>query len=245
MQGLAQISARRTVPATLVVVSALMGCAQSVPVTTGASADGAAGATGSSSTVPVSTPVSTPATAALALEGTPATTVVAGTPYAFQPTVSQSATAVTYTVTNPPAWAVFSTSTGELDGTPPLSSVGATASITITASNGNSTATIGPFDITVTAPLASPPPAPAGAATLTWVAPTLNTDGTPLTDLAGYHIYYGMNPAQLSLEVILNGAASTTYSVSGLTVGAYYFAVTAFSSQGTESMLSNIASKTF
>jgi hypothetical protein len=28
-------------------------------------------------------------------------------------------------------------------------------------------------------------------ATLTWDAPTTNADGTPLTDLAGYRIYYG------------------------------------------------------
>ncbi len=31
----------------------------------------------------------------------------------------------------------------------------------------------------------------AGTITLAWDAPTTNTDGTPLTDLAGYKIYYG------------------------------------------------------
>ena len=239
MQGLAQISAGRVWPAIIFVVCALLGCAQSVPVTTASSADAVAGSTSSSSAPPVSSPT----TAALALQGTPATTVVAGTPYAFQPTVSQSATSVTYTINNRPSWAVFDTSTGELDGTPPLTSVGTTANITIMASNGLSAATIGPFNITVTAAPASPPPTSAKA-TLTWVAPTVNTDGTPLTDLAGYHIYYGMNPAQLPLEVILNGAALTTYVVNGLTAGVYYFAVTAFSSQGTESVLSDVVTKT-
>ena len=29
------------------------------------------------------------------------------------------------------------------------------------------------------------------ATTLNWTAPTTNTDGTALTDLAGYKIYYG------------------------------------------------------
>jgi hypothetical protein len=30
-----------------------------------------------------------------------------------------------------------------------------------------------------------------GTATLSWSAPTTNTDGTPVTTLIGYHIYYG------------------------------------------------------
>jgi len=31
----------------------------------------------------------------------------------------------------------------------------------------------------------------AGTATLTWTASTTGVDGTPLTNLAGYRIYYG------------------------------------------------------
>jgi len=31
----------------------------------------------------------------------------------------------------------------------------------------------------------------AGSALLSWNAPSTNEDGTPLTDLAGYKIYYG------------------------------------------------------
>jgi hypothetical protein len=30
-----------------------------------------------------------------------------------------------------------------------------------------------------------------GQATLSWDPPTTNVDGTPLTDLAGYKVYYG------------------------------------------------------
>src|SRR5438309_11629995 len=39
-----------------------------------------------------------------------------------------------------------------------------------------------------------PPPPTSGTATLSWLAPTTNTDGAALTDLAGYVIYYGPRP---------------------------------------------------
>jgi hypothetical protein len=175
--------------------------------------------------------------------GTPASTIVAGSPYYFQPTLAQGTAAVTFTITNPPTWATFSAGTGALYGVPPLTSLGTSADITIIGSNGAGAGAIGPFDITVTAPPASP--SPAGSATLTWAAPTQNTDGTPLNNLAGYHIYYGTSATQLSQEIILNGPATTNYVVNGLTTGTYYFAVTAISSQGTESAQSNLASKTF
>ena len=35
----------------------------------------------------------------------------------------------------------------------------------------------------------------AGQAQLAWNAPTTHTDGTPLTDLAGYHLYYWQGTA--------------------------------------------------
>lgn len=255
MQGIAQISAGASLPAMILVACALLvGCAESVPVSTTALPDAAAAPTGTSGATPGGSgdspgpsgtaPVSTPPSGSLTLAGTPSATVVAGTPYAFEPTVTAGATGVTFAVVNPPAWAVFSTATGELYGTPPLTSIGTTAGITITASNAVGTATLGPFPITVTAP-AAPPPNPGGTATLTWAAPTTNTDGTPLTDLAGYHIYYGTNAAQLPLEAVLDGPASTTYVVNGLRLGTYYFTVSAFNAEGTESAESNRVSKTF
>jgi len=122
--------------------------------------------------------------------------------------------------------------------------VGTTSNITITANDATGAATIGPFDITVTEPTGSPTPSPPGSATLSWVAPTLNTNGTPLTDLAGYHIYYGTSTTRLTQEIILNTASETTYVINNLAAGTYYFVVTAVSSTGTESVQSNVASKT-
>ncbi len=89
----------------------------------------------------------------------------------------------------------------------------------------------------------TPPPA-TGSATLSWTAPTKNTDGSPITGLAGYHVYYGMDPNNLTHTVNVAGAAATSYVVTGLNTGKYYFAVSAYNAMGRESVKSNIASKT-
>ena len=141
---------------------------------------------------------------------------------------------VTYSIANQPSWATFNASTGELTGTPTVANVGTTSNITITASNGTSSASIGPFSIAVTA----------GSASLSWVAPVANTDGSILNDLAGYHIYYGTSATALTNQISVTGGSSTTYVVSGLATGTYYFAVTAYTSAGTESAQSNVGSKT-
>lgn len=91
------------------------------------------------------------------------------------------------------------------------------------------------------------PPAPAPAppintATLTWDSPTTNADGTPLTDLVGYKIYYGTTSGNYT-EVIAVGNV-TTYKVEGLQPGTYYFALTAYDTSGNESGYSNEVSKT-
>ena len=83
----------------------------------------------------------------------------------------------------------------------------------------------------------------AGEATLRWIAPTQNTDGSPLTNLAGYRIYYGASSTQLTQTIQLANAGLTTYVVRDLAPGTWYFAVTAYNSAGVESALSNIASK--
>lgn len=82
----------------------------------------------------------------------------------------------------------------------------------------------------------------AGTATLTWLAPTENADGTAITDLAGYTLYYGTNPSDLTQSVTISGAASTTREVKDLPAGTYYFAVAAYNAMGLEGQQSNVAS---
>jgi hypothetical protein len=87
------------------------------------------------------------------------------------------------------------------------------------------------------------PPAGSGGATLDWTPVTQNTDGTVLTDLAGYKVYYGTSRNTLNEVVLIANPSVTTYLVTDLPSGTWYFCVTAYVSNGTESALSNIGQK--
>lgn len=93
-------------------------------------------------------------------------------------------------------------------------------------------------------PPEEPPPLPAtGTASLHWTPPATMTDGTPAT-LAGYRIRYGRSPDTLTLQQEVANAGSTSSTVDSLTSGAWHFAVTAYDTQGRESLPSNTATKT-
>ena len=83
-----------------------------------------------------------------------------------------------------------------------------------------------------------------GSASLAWTPPTQNTDGSSLTNLAGYTIYYGPGPTSLSNKVVIANPGLSTYLVGNLASGTYYFGITAYTTLGTESAMSNIGSKT-
>jgi hypothetical protein len=79
------------------------------------------------------------------------------------------------------------------------------------------------------------------SAKLTWDPPTTNVDGTPCTDLAGYKAYVGLAPRSYTQTIDVGNA--TTYSITNLPEGTYYFAVTAYDTAGNESDYSNEVSK--
>jgi uncharacterized lipoprotein NlpE involved in copper resistance len=83
-----------------------------------------------------------------------------------------------------------------------------------------------------------------GVATLSWEAPTTTTTGSALTDLSGYHIYYGIDQNNLSESVTLNGVGIETYVIENLGGGTWYFAIKAVTTAGVESPLSDVVSKT-
>src|SRR5262245_48505993 len=104
-----------------------------------------------SSTPPASNP---PGASPPVISGNPATNVVAGQNYTFTPAASDpQGAALTFSISNPPTWASFDSTTGQLSGTPPADSVGTFANIQISVSNGQASATLAPFAITVAAPL--------------------------------------------------------------------------------------------
>lgn len=95
------------------------------------------------------------------------------------------------------------------------------------------------------APVPSPPPAPpsAGAATVEWLAPQTATDGSTLTNLAGYRIYYGTDVTRMTSRIEVKNAGVLSYVIEGLTPATYYFAVTAINVYGQESARSNAGRK--
>lgn len=83
----------------------------------------------------------------------------------------------------------------------------------------------------------------AASVTLSWNAPTTYTDGSPvaLSDIGGYKIYYGhATRTYTSIVSVANPmTAIVTSTLSSLPTGTYYFAVTAYGTDGIESDYSN------
>ena len=168
------------------------------------------------------------------ISGKPATAVNAGSAYTFRPTVADAdGDTLTFSIVNRPAWARFNTTTGQLSGTPTAASVGTYSNIYIVVGDGKTGAMLAPFSITV-ADVSS------GSASLEWLPPLDNTDGSPLTNLAGYRIVYGVSPRYLTHTIQVANAGVSTYLVENLAPGTYYFAVRAYTSSGLESANSNV-----
>jgi hypothetical protein len=83
-----------------------------------------------------------------------------------------------------------------------------------------------------------------GTATLSWTPPTTRTDGTALTNLASYRVYYGTSSSALTTRIDVANPGLSSYVVSNLAAGTWYFAVTALDSTGAESTQSNVATLT-
>ena len=84
-----------------------------------------------------------------------------------------------------------------------------------------------------------------GTATLSWLPPTETTDGSTLSNLAGYKVYYGTGSGDYLNEITIENPGIASYMIENLTNGyTYYFAVTAFDENGNESGFSAEASKT-
>lgn len=171
------------------------------------------------------------------ISGTPAGEVVVPQAYSFTPNATDADNdTLSFSIVNRPSWAVFSGATGRLYGTPGDADVGLYEKISITVTDGTSSASTSEFSVAVVQTTN-------GTATLSWLAPQENVDGTPLTDLAGYRIYYGNASEQYDHQLDVNGAGTMTAVIDNLSPGAWYFAATALNSTGLESAFSNEAQK--
>ena len=163
---------------------------------------------------------------------------MAGQAYSFRPSASDpDGDSLTFSITNKPTWAAFSSSTGQLSGTPTSGDVGTYGNITISVSDGQASASLGAFSVAVMQNAN-------GSVTLSWNPPTSNSDGSPLVDLAGFRIVYGQTSRQYteSIDIPTPGVASAV--IENLVPATWYFAVKAYTKAGVESDLSNEAFKT-
>lgn len=79
---------------------------------------------------------------------------------------------------------------------------------------------------------------------VSWSAPTINADNTPLTDLDGYKIYHSIEPGQcMKVPPVILDANETQFIVDNLLPGTHYFVIVSFDTSGNESICSKEVSK--
>jgi hypothetical protein len=121
--------------------------------------------------------------------------------------------------------------------------------VTTTTANTNTTPASGATSgttTTVTSKVTTPVKTTTtnGVATLDWMPPTENSDGSVLTNLAGYTVYYGTSPDSLTQSIKVTNPGLSAYTVTNLPSGTWYFAVTSYSSAGVESTRTGTVSTT-
>jgi len=176
---------------------------------------------------------------------TPTTTPPPGTPPAPTVTLTVNPTTVSSGSAATLSWSTLNatqcTASGGWSGAKATSGSQSTGSLvannsyTLTCSGAGGSAS---RSVTVTVETVT-----TGTADLSWIAPTTNTDNSPLTDLAGFRIYHGLTASSLQF-IGTAGASELTYRVSNLASGVHYFAVTAVNLAGTESAQSGLTTKT-
>ena len=172
------------------------------------------------------------------ISGTPASAVRVGQLYSFQPTATDAENdALRFEIDGQPGWLDFDTTTGRLSGTPQAGDAGTYSGIQISVNDAEFNVALPGFEIVVNQ-------VATGSATLTWTPPTRNTDGSSLTDLDAYKIYYGNAPGNYTEEVRVENEGLTSYVIENLDAGIYYFVIRSVNSSGLESANSNEASKT-
>lgn len=184
---------------------------------------------------PVVQPPPTGGNNAPVISGSPPAAVEVGQPYSFTPTASDAdGDTLAFSVSGQPGWASFDTATGQISGQPTAADEGIYDNIQISVSDGTDSAQANPFSILVTQVALN-------AALIRWTAPTTNSDGSTLSDLTGFRIYYLAESTRAVAFVEVPSPGVSEFRVDGLISDTYSFAVTAYNSAGVESLISEQA----
>ena len=169
------------------------------------------------------------------ISGQPTGSVTENVFYEFVPSASDAdGDSLAFIISNQPVWADFDPLTGALYGTPTSVHAGTYSNIEIAVTDGAHIVALPAFSVDVQ-------PAPRLSVMLNWQPPQENTDGTLLTDLTGYRIYYlDLNGQYKRLEELSNPGLSS-YMLEDLVPGAWSFAMTALNNAGIESDFSNLS----
>jgi hypothetical protein len=184
----------------------------------------------------VLTAVSLAATASeITFLGKPPESIAVGEPYAYVPVVTNAIMPdVEFSYINRPSWSGIYRSSGAILGTP--TEPGVYSNIQIQAWDGVNFGVSAPFTIVVSSTT--------GSADLRWVKPMLNTDGSPLTNLAGYLIHYGSSTANLDTKLFVDSPDSTALQIDNLSPGKWYFKIAAVTDTNVQGPFSTVVGDT-
>lgn len=182
-------------------------------------------------------PVATAVNNAPSISGAPDNMLKIGDGYSFQPAATDpEGDTLVFSIQNMPRWASFDSANGELTGQAKSGDVGSYENIVVSVSDGELSSELPAFSVQVVQN-------GIGSVTLSWIPPTANTDGSPLTDLAAYKFYYGLAEGDYPNQITIDNPGIATYVVDDLTPNTYFFVATAINTQGIESDFSNVAIK--
>ncbi|MHB8814887.1 MAG: fibronectin type III domain-containing protein [Steroidobacteraceae bacterium] len=107
-------------------------------------------------------------------------------------------------------------------------------------------ASANPLTGSVTSPAGSTASSTNKSITLSWSPPTHNSDGSSITNLAGYTLHYGTASQDYTGSIEITSPTQTTYNLSdnSFPPGTYYFAISAYNAQQVSSSLSSEVSVT-
>jgi hypothetical protein len=158
--------------------------------------------------------------------------------YEFQPSASDpDGDRLRFSIRQKPTWAHFDKATGRLHGKPTGKDVGEYIDIAISVSDGRQEASLPKFSIIVYH-------SGDESATLAWLPPTENADGSVLTNLNGYYIYIGQTPDVSQRIIRIKNEGLTRYVVEKLYPSTWYFAMSAYNKFGQEGRRTPVVSKT-